>query len=112
MFDGLDDGKVVNCAMSAQGLPPGLAGFLLLLVSARGFTQGWIDGVGCKCGWFKSMDLEVALAALFGYRQVAHWLYNLRGPTEYSCKVGVYHLLDYLGFEVYMAPSTLRIITL
>ena len=55
------------------------------------------------------MDLEVALAALFGYRQVAHWLYNLRGPTEYSCKVGVYHLLTYLGFEVYMAPSTLRI---
>ena len=39
LLDGLDGDKVVNCAMSVQGLPPGFAGFLLLLVAARGFTQ-------------------------------------------------------------------------
>ena len=36
---GLVIDKVVNCAMSVQGLPPGLAGSLLLLVAARGLHK-------------------------------------------------------------------------
>ena len=88
-----------------RGYLPALLGFLLLLVAARGFIQD--EKTTELDRRFEDDDgLESGSSGIIWLSTSCSWLYNLRGPTEYSCKVGVYHLLDYLGFEVYITPST------
>ena len=105
LLDGLDGDKVVNCAMSVQGLPPALLGFLLLLVAARGFTQD--DKTTELDERFEDDNGLGSGPSGIGWTSCS-WLYNLRGPTENSCKDRVYQLPLYLDFEVNTTPSTLR----
>ena len=53
------------------------------------------------------MDLEMALAALDG--QVVHGFTTCGDRLKARVRIGFTSYLGYLGFEVYMAPSTLRI---
>ena len=53
------------------------------------------------------MDLKVALAALDG--QVVHGFTTCGDRLKTHVRMRFTNYLGYLGFEVYMAPSTLRI---